>query len=579
MALTIYYDGQCPFCARYVRLMRLREAVGAVDLVDVREHAAAKAALTDAGFNLDEGMVVDFDGRRYGGADAAHLLATLSSPSTFLNSLNKALLGRKWSAAALYPILRSGRWLALFLLGRDAIAGDAAGASARAAIFGSFFALFSIFHIFNYAFEYARFPPGLDQIAIAITAAALFFRPASPRLLFLLALASTVSAWVQAPVGSNHTMVRNFALIGYWLAFMVAMTRGRSRHDIFAFFAPSGQAVLLGMYFFGIFHKINTDFLNPATSCAVALWREMPAPLSFINHPVMDYTAIYGTFIVEGVIIAMLLTRRLRHIGIVAGIGFHSLLALSGYALYITFTTLAISLHTLFLSRDSASRVMGSALMQTIKSRLRNPVYLAAAGVAFILLASVAAAREYTLATLMVLPIIIPFCWAVIRYGAESRNAARVGTPRIGQGIAAIVALGFFANGFLPYAGLKSAQSINMFANLRLEDGVSNHLLFPNGPGPFGYLDTVVTVKSVDNAPDLEYLEGWRFSMVNYAFLNLAQNHPHATFTIERNGSVVSDISYADLQSEAESTLHPEWVRKWFHFQPVALEQPEQCNV
>ena len=32
----IIYDGQCPFCSRYVRLVRLRDSLGQVELVDAR---------------------------------------------------------------------------------------------------------------------------------------------------------------------------------------------------------------------------------------------------------------------------------------------------------------------------------------------------------------------------------------------------------------------------------------------------------------------------------------------------------------------------------------------------------------
>ena len=34
--MVIVYDGLCPFCTSYVRLMSLRRSVGAVELVDAR---------------------------------------------------------------------------------------------------------------------------------------------------------------------------------------------------------------------------------------------------------------------------------------------------------------------------------------------------------------------------------------------------------------------------------------------------------------------------------------------------------------------------------------------------------------
>ena len=37
----IVYDGDCPFCRSYVSLMKLREAVGKVTLVEPADRAAA----------------------------------------------------------------------------------------------------------------------------------------------------------------------------------------------------------------------------------------------------------------------------------------------------------------------------------------------------------------------------------------------------------------------------------------------------------------------------------------------------------------------------------------------------------
>ena len=46
-----------------------------------------------------------------------------------------------------------------------------------------------------------------------------------------------------------------------------------------------------------------------------------------------------------------------------------------------------------------------------------------------------------------------------------------------------------------------------------------------------------------------------------------------------RGGTLFEDMSRNDLAEDIETILHPKWVRKWFHFQPVQLETPEPCNV
>lgn len=559
--LRIFYDGECPFCSRYVKMLRLSKS-GQVQLVDLRENEAAKVELEQLGFDLDQGMVVEDEGRRYGGSDAVAYLAPLTTPSDALNKINRAAFSRPAIARILYPLLRSGRWLVLFLMNRRMIEDRDDASLARREIFATFFALFSVFHFFNYAFEYQRFPPSWDLFLVLGAAVVTFFRPSSARVLFALMLVSTISTIVQAPVHSNHTMVRSAALLGYWLSFAIAMARNDRVSLIFERFAPAGCAALLVMYFFGIFHKINTDFLNPATSCAMALWQLMPRPISMLEGPVIEHMAIYGTFIVEGAIVLALLTRRLRHVGIAAGIAFHLLLSLSGYAMYISFTMLA--LHTLFLNEKAARAILESQLVLLVRRKLAEPIYMVLA-LAFILwLAAFAFVGSYTFASLGAFPLILPFCWAVLRYGgAPGVYTARWQT--LGVGIA--VGVLFFINCTLPYAGLKTAQTVNMFANLRLEAGQSNHLVFSSDYRPFRYLD------------DVAVIEGASLGIVYYDLLSSLEQNPDKSLTFEMNGKTYRNQNAETLADDIEERLHPAWFRKWFHFQPVHLGQPEPCNV
>jgi len=576
MVLTVYYDGECPFCTRYIRMLRLSRSVE-VALVDLRTCRPVRDDLRAQGFDVDRGMVVETEGRRVGGADAVNTLALLSTPSDSLNRINRALLSSPRLARILYPLLRMGRWLSLFLLGRRLMADSDAPAEARRTIFSLLFALFSVFHFMNYAFEYGRFPPQLDQLALLAAATLLFFRPGSNRALFLLMLASTVSAIAQAPVSSNHTMVRNVVLLGYWLSFGIAAVRNRPANTVFTNFAPAGQGALLVMYFFGIFHKINSDFLNPVTSCAVALWRQMPAPLAALEGPLVWYPAIYGTFAIEGGIMVALLTRRWRHVGIAAGIGFHLLLSLSSYAMYISFTMLSIALHSLFLSGDAAQRILASREMRFVRSRMRDPVYIVTALLFVTGLAVLAFAGHYTLAASFALPLVLPFCAIILIYGRSQRPLVEGGHAARFVGIA-VTAL-FFLNCSMPYLGLKTAQSINMFANLRLEAGVSNHLILRRPPGPFHYLEKVAVIEDAGGDPELAWYQKRQFGIVYYDLLSALAKNPDLRVTYRMDGQVHEDIGRDQLQADILATLHPSSFRKWFFFQPVALDRPEHCNV
>ena len=582
MAVKIYYDGDCPFCARYVRLLRLRQAAGDVQLVDLRHDAHVRRELEGDGFDPDQGMIVETGGRRLGGADAVNALALMSTPSGPFNRANRLLLSSPALAAVIYPVMRSGRWLVLFLLGREGFAAEDTGLAARAEIFASFFALFSIFHFFNYAFEYNRFPPQWDQVALLALAILLLFRPRSVRILWLVMLVSTISTVLQAPAHSNHTMVRSALLLGYWASFLFAMMKGSRWSAVFANFTVAGQGALLVMYAFGVFHKINTDFLNPETSCAVTLWQLMPEPLSWLDGPLVHHAAIYGTFIVEGAIVLMLLTPRLRHYGIVAGILFHILIALSDYAMYITFTMLSISLHALFLSGEGADRIVASRGIRFLRVRLINPLYAAVGLLLIAGLALAAAVEEYSLVTALALPFVLPFCILVVRHGRSTKPLLPLrgpGRSRPAVVIGAIVTTLFFANCTMPYLGLKSAQAVNMFANLRLEGGVSNHLVLQNPPGPFGYLHDVAVIQDSGGDGGLEWYRDGGYAIVYYDLLVRLKRNPDLVVSFTRGGRLYENVGAADLADDVAALLHPAWFRKWFHFQPAALERPEPCNV
>ena len=122
-AATIVYDGECPFCSRYVKLLRLRESIGRVELVDARQGGPVVDEIRSAGLNLDQGMVLKMDGRLYYGADCIHRLALLSTPSGWFNSISRAIFRSPTASRLLYPVLRAGRNATLGALGRERMGG------------------------------------------------------------------------------------------------------------------------------------------------------------------------------------------------------------------------------------------------------------------------------------------------------------------------------------------------------------------------------------------------------------------------------------------------------------------------
>ena len=119
--LTIIYDGECPFCSSYVTLLRIRQNVGSVALLDARKFPELVSELTNRGFMLDEGMIVLYEKKMYFADDAIHVLSMLSTASGFFNKLVAVAFRNPSRAAVIYPPLRACRNLTLKILGRTLI--------------------------------------------------------------------------------------------------------------------------------------------------------------------------------------------------------------------------------------------------------------------------------------------------------------------------------------------------------------------------------------------------------------------------------------------------------------------------
>lgn len=116
--MILIYDGECPFCSRYVSLVRLREAAGVLQLVDARDGGSVVEGVRARGYVIDEGMVLIMDGQYYHGDDCLNRLALLSTRSGFFNRLNYWLFRSPLLSRISYPVLRTGRNLVLWLLRR-----------------------------------------------------------------------------------------------------------------------------------------------------------------------------------------------------------------------------------------------------------------------------------------------------------------------------------------------------------------------------------------------------------------------------------------------------------------------------
>ena len=120
--IYVVYDGECPFCSAYVRMVRLKQIAGAVHLLDAREPHPVVDEIKALGYDFDEGMALKVGDAVYHGDACVHQLAMMTGSSGLLNKLHFWVFKNEKRTKALYPAMRAGRNLALRLLGKKKIA-------------------------------------------------------------------------------------------------------------------------------------------------------------------------------------------------------------------------------------------------------------------------------------------------------------------------------------------------------------------------------------------------------------------------------------------------------------------------
>jgi len=435
--------------------------------------------------------------------------------------------------------------------------------------------MFGVVHWLMYVFWWPT-PAYWSTHLIGISGLWLLMQPYTRIPLFGLIAGLVIDGWLQAPVFSNHTMLKNWVALGLLVAGIETLIRRKSVDWFIERFAPYGAMILIGMYFFGVFHKINTDFIDPSVSCAVALWQAMPIPMGMKESEFWHGLGIYGTFVIETVIAVCILVPRLRHMGVFIGIGFHMLLASSGYEYYATFSLLTVSLHTLFLDPKLHKRFLEAPRFLRALNWLKSPVGRLAFSAYLGLFAFATIGGQPVAAGLLGFGYVGPLLWALWNFRTGPTQI--FGLNELRSIWIPLLVLAFYLSGFSPYLGMKTSQSFNMFANLQLEGGQSNHLLVEDAPD--GYLRDLVFVESFAGVPWFATINKEGLYLVYYDFLNhMERAGPGARATDRLNDGPLVTRTRDELQPEFDRILHPRWVRKWFHFNPVDLRHPKPCAV
>ena len=373
--------------------------------------------------------------------------------------------------------------------------------------------------------------------ALCALAMGLVLWPASLPLLAATVLVDAAYAFQCLPGTANHLVFEGLMCATWSVALLlhavgVLRRGGRLRellawragepHPLEASRAPL-RAALLGVYWLSVLHKLNYDFVDPATSCASYMYGRVAELLPFLPRAVWaEHVAIWGTLLAEAALPVLLMSRRTWQLGLVAALSFHLMLAFDPTPGIYSFTGLLFALFILILPGafiDVATTWLGALLEQIGPRRARA---LRAAGlvlVAAILAHGTTRTDDWAFHTAFYV-FFLPWAGVVIAgyllclarlAAAPVSKQAPTSLPAPNRGslapAAALWALPCLVllNGLNPYLGLRTQLSFSMFSNLRTEGGISNHLFMPKLASLTNYQDDLVEILDSDDADLAEY--------------------------------------------------------------------------
>jgi hypothetical protein len=276
---------------------------------------------------------------------------------------------------------------------------------------------------------------------------------------------------------------------------------------------PVGLTLLI-VYFFGVFHKLNTSFFDPQVSCAGTLLSDMFSlqglDSGWITGGVVVGNAVL-TVTLEALILVCLAVPRWRRWGLLFGVVFHFGLA---WALFYDFAGFVFALYVLLLPPETWARVRRPESWRrmaisgwAVHAAVSLAAYLSASSMTPVGL------RWHTLQvatwSLAVGALMLPLLRASFAPGAPPLRAPRWNLRPAWLLVFPALAL---LNGATPYLGLKTVSAYSMFSNLRTEEGRTNHVI-----GAVGALEVADYQRDTVDVQVLEFPDPLRLGSVEQA--------------------------------------------------------------
>lgn len=115
-AAFLLYDGECPFCSFYARKSKFETQIGQpLKVIDANQAPDLVGELRKKGCDIEEGMILVFDGRRHQGEAAMMVLEAMTTGDDWFNRFARWFSSNPTRVRILYPWLRMLRRAAIWI--------------------------------------------------------------------------------------------------------------------------------------------------------------------------------------------------------------------------------------------------------------------------------------------------------------------------------------------------------------------------------------------------------------------------------------------------------------------------------
>jgi hypothetical protein len=414
---------------------------------------------------------------------------------------------------------------------------------------------------------------GLTHALAGAAAVAVLLRPRSIVLVAVLAVLGPVTLWFEAPVLGSHWVLACLVDV----AFLLAVIAARGGRRLESMFVPLARWALIGFYFFAAFAKLNHAFFTPSVSCGTFYLDELTGSLGIPLHSTTaggwSHLVPFGVAATEMSIPILLSMRRTRHIGVVVGLVFHSLIALDQTHLFSDFSSVLVALFVLFLPAAFARRAV---------ALYREGIRVVVAAVCFLLLlvqwkqGNTRLFRDglgwaWVIFDVAVLALVVHFLMRPHPEPIEHpMSFARLGVPRW----LAILPVLVLLTGLSPYLELRTAYAFNMYSNLQTADGDSNHFLVTRTLPLTDFQSDLVRITATNDTGLRPYIG--QFDVPFLQLQDYLSRHRDSSLTYLRGGVEHSVTRASDDPALVEPV--PSWKSKLFAFRSLDQTQPNRCQ-